>query len=100
MCFWYLSRYVYCMNNKVYPNSRVSDVQIDHASKWAVAFTKTFNNELKTNGVPFKTIYEEYKKSTPFPMGVKSFAPMLHLCGLESIHKANVVTYVIWNSNL
>jgi hypothetical protein len=73
----------------------LTDSQIDHASKWCVAFVKTFKNELKTTGVPYAMIYAEYKKTTNFPIGDKAFAPMLHVCGLEKTHRNNTVTYIL-----
>jgi len=72
----------------------ISKAQVDHAANWCVIFTKTFEKELATTGVPYKLIHAEYSKTTNFPIGSKSFGPMLHLCGLERTMRANTVIYI------
>lgn len=81
-------------------SQNISDAQIEHASKWVVKFIETFKQELRTSGVPYKLLYEEYCRTTNFPIYDKAFAPMLHVAGLERIKTSNVVTYILLEVSL
>ena len=50
---------------------------------------------LTTNGLSPSHVYEEYCKSTPFPMGLKSFSPLVRQYGLTRIIRNGRPFYVL-----
>jgi hypothetical protein len=55
--------------------------QIEFAAKWCANFVNRNRETLKTVGILPMEIYASYKASTAFPIGWKSFFPILHICG-------------------
>ena len=79
------------------PNVKNWDIKdrVDFASKWVEEFI-TINREILINeGLTPKTIHNLYCKTQRWPMGVKSFAPILHLAGLTKLLRKRIVVYVL-----
>ncbi len=52
--------------------------QVEHASEWIADWYNTNKVILKTKGIPASDIWDAYALTTNFPMGYKSFFPLLH----------------------
>ena len=64
-------------------------------SKWVIDYINLNRPRLTTEGIPYGEIYEKYSAEIPFPMGYKSFSPILHLRGLYKVTSHGKTVYTI-----
>jgi hypothetical protein len=85
----------YYLKETNYRTTIITDNQIKKTAEWIETFVKENHVNLSTKGIKQSDIYEQYCKATNFPLGRKSFKPMLHMFGLESTRINNAWVYVI-----
>ena len=75
--------YMYMVRTLKRTKYMISESQIKHASEWVVQWYNRNLPVLKTKGILAIDIWDEYASSTPFPLGVKAFSPMLMAINLS-----------------
>jgi hypothetical protein len=70
--------------------------QLNHLDKWLVEYITIHRDLLKQTGIRCNLVYTNYKASTDFPVGLKTFGPHIRQLGIDRIKKGPAQYYVLF----
>ena len=75
----------------------ISETQLKVATLWIELYIKDNIKRLQSTGVNPSELHAEYCNANQYPIGRKTFAPLLHLFGLEKVMVNKKLVYVMFN---